>query len=216
MPIVTSIVFDGKKLIGEMTDLKEQQLPFAMSLAINNTAYELEKAIREGMQQRMTIRRSWVTNGVMVKKSTKRDLVAVVYIDEQRDFLNKFEDGDTKVARGSNIAIPIEARPSKSAVVDSHLRPSALALIPHTTSGGLTQYKGDQRSWLMRLASGQMGIFQRVGKGLSYKILYLLKPSVPTPAILGFAENARRILAPAFQRNFAEAWKRALETARRK
>jgi hypothetical protein len=209
------------------TNVEHEQLPFAASLALNNTAKGAQSFVREGERANFTIRRDWVLmESVKISHfSTKREdpMYARIQVGDKADFMEKFESGTTKTSRtGGNIAVPIMARPSRGGLVPDSLRPKNLNL--HAVGGAI---RGDQRTFMLTTRSGRKGIFQRIGNARSRRLsklsgsfegdvvlLYWLTPSVPTPATLHFEERVKEAVTRLWAQEFERAFEQAMETAR--
>ncbi len=218
MPQLT-ITWDPRELYAGLIALKEDQVPFALSQTLNEAAKLFQAAERRGIAARFTLRRpDFILNGVWISHfSNKRDspLYVQVEIEPRRDFLYKFEPGETKVPRGAHLAIPIDARPGIGAIVPAELRPKALGLAAHTTKSGAEQWKGAQRTFLLTLANGDPAIMQRTGpKPTDVRVLFTMKTSAPTPASLHFQDTARGTILEAIDRNFPRFFRAAMRTAR--
>ncbi|MEQ9569057.1 MAG: hypothetical protein RLN75_02615 [Longimicrobiales bacterium] len=75
---------------------------------------------------------------------------------------------------------------------------------------------GDKRTVSIFEPGGRGVILQRVGRGKSSRLkrLYLFVPDVPIEPELDFEDNARRVVRDEFDGHFAEAFDRAVRTAR--
>lgn len=197
------------------TNAEKEQIPFAASLALNNTGKGAQSFVREGERANFVIRRDWVlTESVKITHfSTKHEdpMYTRIQVGDKADFMNKFEGGGTKTSRsGRNIAVPIMARPGKAGLVPLNLRPKNLQL--HSVGNAI---RGDQRTFLMTTSSGKQGIFQRTGAGKrDYILLYWLTPSVPIPANLHFEERVIQAVEKLWVREFERAFEQAMDTAR--
>ncbi len=88
------INLDPTDALGYLTDQRQEQLPFAVSKALNAVSRAAVKAEQDHIQSHYRIRRDWVLRGIQTLKwSTKRDLVVIVGVSEDRDFLNWSEVG---------------------------------------------------------------------------------------------------------------------------
>ncbi len=197
------------------TNAEKEQIPFAASLALNNTAKGAQSFVCEGERANFVIRRDWVlTESVKITHfSTKHEdpMYTRIQVGDKADFMNKFEGGGTKTSRsGGNIAVPIMARPGKAGLVPESLRPRNLHLLPYGRS-----IRGDQRTFIMDVQGGRKGIFQRTGPGKrDYILLYWLTPSVPIPANLHFEERVIQAVEKLWAQEFERAFEQAMDTAR--
>src|SRR5690606_21849287 len=114
---------DVKDLTRGLSYLERQQIPFATSLALNETAKRAQGEQRKGMARHFTLRRKqWADRSVKIQPfSNKRTLAVTLKIDPpggKADIFSKFEDGGTKTPKdGKRLAVPDEVRRSKVGVV---------------------------------------------------------------------------------------------------
>lgn len=190
-----------------------QQAPFAMATALNAMANDAQRGIKNSLDNRFLLRRStFVRNTIYRAKSTdfatKANLVAIVRVNPERDFLAQHEDGGRKVpASGGNVALPLPAvQPNRMLVIPKRLRPSGLRNSDQvrkiTTPGGTFLVRN-------RPGGGRGGLY-----GWRTEFLYKLKPSVPLRRRLGFHETAQRIIDASWNRHLMAGIERALRTAR--
>ena len=192
-------------------------MPFATTLAINNTAKSIQTEPRDGLRSRFTIRRAWVLQGVKVSKfSTKRDLEAVVEIDPRRDFLFKFEEGGTTRPRGTRFAVPDEVRRGKTGVVSRVMRPRKLEFKFSGSGPKAEVFKGLKRTFMIRRPDGTGAIFQRVGRRRSTRLrmLFSFTPKAEIEPSLEFEITAQTVFQETFAKNFEASFDRAVRTAR--
>lgn len=198
---------------GILSDTADEQIPFAVSRALNDTAMGGQEDMRQGARARFRIKRpDFLDRSVKIPKfSTKKDAVLSVSVvmdygpDGRGQVWDKFEPGGIKTpTRGQSIAVPM-AVAARGAIVPDGMRPRQLKL--HTVGRRVI---GDQRTFLLEY-SGKRGIFQRTGpKQGDVRLLYWLTPSVPIPASLEFGktltpELLRELFALNFETRFAEA-----------
>lgn len=194
----------------------KDQIPFAASLAVNQTAKDVQAEERTHIAGTFILRRAdFIMRGVKIPKfSNKADpeIAVEVTIDDQVDFLRKFEGGITKAPTASgSLAIPIEARASKGELVPRQLRPKQLAFQASATSGAADQFKGKLGTFIVR----GLGIVQRLhGHVRGTRLLYLFRKTARTPAVLNFHEIGERIVQAKWPINFAAAFARAIRSAK--
>lgn len=200
MPITIDV--SAKDVVGYLRFLHKDQMPFAVSVALNQTANDMQSGIRQSIGQLgFTVRRQTFINNTIYRSpgtdfSTKQKFTAGVRIHPQRDVLAKFETDRSKSAKGGSVLVPIEARKNKGAVVPKGLWPKAL---------------GD-KAFALKLRSGGKGLFRRTGSGL--QLLYVFKPSVPLNHALQFEKTARAIATRMWPERMDDALARAIKTAR--
>jgi hypothetical protein len=231
-----NIRVDGQPTQNWIEQAFRDQLPFATSLAVNQTAKAVQQAIRAHIAAAFTIRRPWVLQGVVIPRfSDKRDnpIQATVAIDPARRFLRKFEAGGTKVGSATEpIAIPGRAiRPAFPDLPALDLYPKNLRLVSrhgvtgilpaksHVTRRGVTQIQGKQRTFVLDGATMYgvrvSGIYQRFGPGRhDFRLLWTYKRQIPIPARLLFEATAAATVQQVWPELFRAAYDRAIRTAR--
>lgn len=188
------------------------QLPFAVSQALNDIAKEFQRRQVRAMRRGFTTRnRLFTERAVKIDFANKRQslIQAVVRIappgsPRTADIWAKFEDGGVKRPRGRALAVPVGIRRLKSGRVPDRFRPKALEL-----AGG--------RGRLGTYVVPGVGIFQRKRRGRYRrrgKLLYLFIQSARVRAALAFEERSVRTYDRHFDRFMARRWARALRTAR--
>lgn len=208
--------------------LNRNQVPFALSVGINETAKDAQAAQVGGMAQRFTIRRqSWVNRAIKIKPfSTKRSLTATIRVEPpggaaRADILTRHEErGQRRPHGGSALAVPLEARRSKRDVVKKRDRPSAFSFERVITRGPNEVYRGTRRTFMVRTPDGSGWILRREAAGDSgrlfdgTKVLFRLKPETRIPGDLRFIATITQTVARRFELNFGRAFDRAVATAR--
>jgi hypothetical protein len=210
-----SIRLDTKPLIDKLSAIEKTQLPFALSLAINNTGLDFQKAERARFAQVFTERRKDFLEKQGVKRigpaATKRNPSVTFGVDPKASFLTKFEGGTEKVpTRGSSLALPVDIKRNKRDIITRANRPRALIdrLAGKTGAGSV---------FVLKQAKGKLrpGVYQRTGrKGQAIKLLYSFQPKAKTPRVLDFALTFKATVDARFQINFTKAMADALKTAK--
>lgn len=213
---VIQVHFDIPALHGILSDVAQEQIPYATSRALNDTALAGQEDQRQGMRGRFRIKRpDFLDRSVKVPRfTTKRDseLKISIIIDPNPNnrgpLWDKFEPGGTKTpTHGQSIAVPMAI--ARGGIVPDGMRPKQLNL--HTSGRRVI---GDQRTFLLEY-NGKRGIFQRTGrKQGDIRLLYWLTPSVPIPPSLEFGktltpEMLQELFALNFEARFAEAMRTA-------
>lgn len=213
---------NAAEVSGFLMELFADQIPFATARAINRTAIAFQAEERDRLTDRFTIRRPWVLQGVKINRgdfATKTKPEAIVRIDPGRDFLIKFEEGGTKRPRsGTRLAVPDEARRTKTGVVTRAQRPRAFGFVEHGRGVKAVVYRGQKRTFMVLRHSGRGEIYQRYGRrgrGSGFvRRLFVFTPSVEVDARLEFEDTARRVVQTRFEDHFGEEFDRAVRTAR--
>lgn len=73
-----SLVSDVKRLKKNLTRQQRDQLPFAISAALNNVAFDARESLQKALPHHLDRPTSYTKRGVQVKKSDKRNLTAFV------------------------------------------------------------------------------------------------------------------------------------------
>jgi hypothetical protein len=232
---VIEISVDPRELIAAMNGM-ERQLPFATARALNETAVAFQQDERDVMRREFTIRRPWVEQGIKINRqdfATKAKPEVTIRVDQQRDFLNKFEQGGMRMPRAGKkaLSIPIGAKPNPRAIVKDQLRPKALDFKQISTQGGTRIFKGANRTFLIQRPDGRGVILQRKGRKVAVSkrqhgplmkgqrrdyalvVLYVLRPRTPVPADLHFQETARKSFGLHWNQSFTKWWNEAVRTA---
>lgn len=201
----------------------QDQLPFAVSLGLNNLAIAAADRQRADMPSRFTIRNPNVLKYGIVRteKATKASLASAVGVSTQRTgnreafgYLNRFQAGGQKRSiAGTTVAVPEEARRTKRGIVQASQRIPALQL---KRVG--KQIVGLKRTFLIKPKSGRAAalILQRVGKGKrgQVRVLYVLERQVPIAPILHLDRNAIVAAQQDWPRIMAAAAAQAIRTRR--
>lgn len=188
------------------------QMPFAVSQAINDTAFEFDRRQTRAMRRGFTTRnRQFTEKAVRVRKSNKRQIPIQAEValhppgsPRTADIWAKFEEGGVKRPRGRALAIPVGVRRLRAGKVPDRLRPKNLGLVNGRGRDGTYVVPG-------------VGIFQRRRRGRyrrRAKLLYVFASSARIRAALAFEERSVRVYERHFDRFMAKRWARALRTAR--
>jgi hypothetical protein len=202
---LTTVTIDQASLTKFAGDFAKQ-VPYALSLAINNTLVDSQKAEIARVSSGFLIRRaSYLKQSIKIspfaKKSSLTGIISVANVGAYPSVFAKFEGNSTKTPfRGSNIAIPTSyTRPNASVVVSQGKRPKNLA-----------------KAFVIKGSNGESFLMIRNAKG-KYKglqVAYVLKPSVPiTSHRLSFTDTITATINARLQTNWSTAWDKAVATA---
>jgi hypothetical protein len=208
-----NIIVDTADAEQFLDGMGKDQIPFAASVAVNQTAKDVQGAQRLQIASEFILRRAdFILRGVKIPRfSNKNDaeIATEILIDDKTDFMRKFERGEPKESiAGKNLAIPIAARPAKDALVPRELRPKNLQLRGSATSGAADQFKGKFGTFIVR----GVGILQRVQGHV--RLLYLFRRVAQTPPVLHFYEIGQRIVQAKWPENWARAFAAAIRSAK--
>ena len=175
-----SVTLDTRSFTATMTELERNQVPFAISKALNDLGIRAADAEREVARRNFTIRDPNVLKYGIVrsKQATKRDLTVDVNISQQRSgareafgYLKKFERGGRKGPdpsqpfgaagdRDTTVAVPTqEVRRSKRGLIRASQR---IATFNFRQIG--KAIRGDKRTFIIQSKTGRSAgvIVQRV------------------------------------------------------
>lgn len=202
--VAISVRSNVKQMSKRLKGIQRKQIPFATSLAINDTAFAVRKRIVERTYPRsfQVRNRRFPGQVFRVKKATKRRLIGSVYDRLGRASLALHAKGGTKRPRGGSLAVPSEnIKRTASGKVGKARRPRNVI-----QSG--KAFKG-------KIRKDRPAIFQRTGsKGRKLKLLYTLEPSARLRARFPFYRDAANTARRSFPNNYRRAMRRALKTAR--
>lgn len=216
--MVVTIETNALEVAGLLGRLFRDQVPFALSQAINDVAKEAQTVQRAHQRRVFTVRRpQFVDRAVKIRPfSTKRSPVAVLRIEPpggraRADILTKFEDQTVKRPRdGRSIAVPSKVKRTAAGIVRKAERPSALEL-----RGSGRVLRGARGTYLIRTPRGGV-IIQRSGRrgAKQSRVLYYLEPEVRIRPDLDFVENITRVVGARFEDRFSARFDLAVRTAR--
>ena len=233
------IVVDTKGVLTGLERLS-RQVPFAISKAMNESLKGAQKDIRATLPGHFTLRRKqFVERTVKITEfATKRKQVARLAVDPTRDILAKFEEDTRKQGQeGKSLAVPIDARPSETALVPKRLQIKALQLRPVVGRNGKRQLKGAKGTYTITTPRGTY-VIQRVNRTerpvfyvrdrngvlrqerqkrvtrAETKVLYAFKKSVPIKPTLGFVKTGTAAVDRLWPGAMRTAFDEAERTAR--
>lgn len=206
MALAVEIQVNSKQLDRFLEELKERELPFTTSLALNLTGKKAVEAIREELPSRFTIRNQGLAKrfgfNFIPKAEVRRQWphlkVEVGTLDE---FWIPHEEGGPKKPRGvARFAIPTAAvRRTKTGIIRKSHRPKAL---------------GDKAS-VVKLSDGKPAlVLKRKLRGVDSRVAYLLRRQVQIKKQLGLRETVHKATHTWFNRMFEQAFEHAKKTSR--
>jgi hypothetical protein len=224
---------DKSGIAGYLSGLRSQ-LPFATSVAINDTLNQVQTAVQKTLSAEFTLRReSFIKQSVFIgpsDRATKDRLAGTVRINPDRNFLAKFEDGGQKTSvTGKSLAIPIIREDNPSLIVqrgDPLSVTALLAAIQESKGGKQPHFRDLRRKGQPRinvdanrvfLVTNGKGTFilQRVGAGRAgNRVLYWFRKEVPIPANLHFESTAMSTAVERWAPNFDRALEFAIMSMR--
>ena len=90
-----------------MSSIQKKQIPFATMLALNDTAFDLQRVYKAQTKQKFSEPTKFTQTGFAVEKAKKTNLKAVVYVTEKReDYMKLQVDGGVRHPKNKAIIIP--------------------------------------------------------------------------------------------------------------
>jgi hypothetical protein len=224
-----TIDVNTSEALGWFDRVSHEQLPFAMSKALNATATDFQTAERAHLRSIFSLKREqWADRNIKVTHFAKKtELWAKIEVappggDAKSDILGKFEDETIKTPHNGHraLVIPLDAKRTGAGVVSESIKPKNLHFKLSSSTGAATVYKGDKRTFMIQMADGRGFILQRNGPGVhgeffaGSKVLYALRTSVPIVPNLQFVPQGHKTVEERWVTNWDAAWAHAMETAR--
>jgi len=220
MPIDLDVKVSGLKELQSFLGGYAKQLPFATSKALNDTAFQVRLAEKKEIADFVDKPKPFVANSPRVEKSTKRNLVAKVYIDERiEDVLAHHVYSGPRAPRAA------ESRLRRRGMI----RPGEFVVYSNTfldSYGNITYARWklifealENRTgnyFIMTTRRGVKGIWIRYGKGRgAVKLVAAIVSNHPRyNKRFGFYTEAQKIFDRRFSANFDKAIDKAIRTAR--
>ncbi len=198
------IMFDVQSNIDQfersLNNFEREQLPFALSLGINETLDDVKSGEERLLDVRLDRPTPFTKRGLAVKRSSKRSLAGRVFFKPiQSAYLRKLEDGGERKPKGRAIPVPVNQRRNKYGNMSKGTIKRLLAK-PNVFSGTI---------------KGVAGIWQRPGrKGGVPKLLIAYEPKATYRPQLHFERDARSIAVRRLPFNMRLGMLRAIQTAK--
>ncbi len=168
------------------------EIEFEIVKALTRTARDAAAEVKAEMPSKFLLRRDWITKGIRFEAATKANPIARVYtLDE---LMEKQETGDVHQAKGKHLAIPAQIRSRPDMFIPRSKMPRQILSQTGTFIGSFEGKSGHR-------FSGLSGIFQRVNRGRSLRILYLFKDRKVTKARWDFEKTVTEAVDRMFLNN---------------
>lgn len=202
-----AVSFDARSNIEEvkrnLTSIQKKQIPFATSVALNKTAFDVRENEQKGMDRQLDRPTPFTKRGVQVQKSTKRKLEASVFIEEKRAKYLKYQVyGGTRTPRRRVVMVPGDALArNRYGNVPGWRRKRAQLLAKPG------HFEANMR--------GVSGIWRRKGKGRNnVELVVYYAPSAKYEQVYKFQEIAMKTAQGRFAIQFGRALASAIRTTR--
>ena len=191
----------------ELDALVHRQLPFAMSVALTETARDIETNVNKRIARAFDRPTPFTQRAVFVKPASKTRPIALVGIkDKQAEYLEIQETGGTRLPRRRALVLPVQAKVNQYGNLPRAAVSRALAR-KDTFSGKIGGVAG---IW-QRRKPGKRGKSDDADKA---KLLFAYEPTASYRPRFRFAETADKTAQARFPTQFWRALDRALATGR--
>ena len=186
-----------KEITKWTTNAQKKQIPFATSVAINNTLFDLKKEMAKQMDKKLDRPTPFTKRGFFINKAKKNLLVGVLLMkDIVANYMQFQIEGGT---RTTGKQIPVPYKPNARLNKFGNIIGKRTGLIKKNT-----QFIGN--------VSGTEGVYERTKDGL--KLIIGFERSVTYRPRFPFYTIAARFSNAVFDRNFTKAFNRALRSAK--
>ena len=213
-----SVKADVKDLQRKLSKAK-RQIPFAVKRGLDATAFDLQRELKKTLPKFVHNPVAYTKAGIQVEKATKTKLIAEVGFASktfgrtkgsipQADYMKRLIEGGTRKPKSKAIAVPYK----------KHMKPNAKGNIPQ---GKINRLLGQTDNYFSgepvgKKKGGGAGIWKRIGKGHKEKIKMqvIWKDKTEYQKSYPFKTMAMNFVRKKFRKNFDDAIKYALKTAR--
>ena len=196
---------DVRRVERQLSDIARKQLPFAVAKAVNDVAFQVQRAERDNLKRVLKNPRPFTQRSVVVEKATKARPTATVKIrPEVARYLAPYEFGGTHELPGKGLLNPKGVRLDQYGQL-TRGKVKTLAAQRNVFVGTVQTEKGPVK-----------GFWQRAGgrKGGRLKLLVRFGEALPVTKRLNFRVTAQDAAKRAFPAALRAALDRALATAR--
>ncbi len=188
-----------RDVMRDLSDMGRRQMPFALSLAINDTLADVERNSEKRMRRVIDNPTPFTLRGHGRRRASKRSLQGSVFVkDVQAAYLRFLEEGGTRGPKRRAIPIAQGQRLNRYGNMPKGAIKRLLAS-PKVFSG-------------VPKGGGRPGIYKRTGKGLTRMVDYV--PQASYRPRLGWKDAAEKTARAQFPTHFWRAMRRAMASAR--
>ena len=141
-----------------MSSMQKKQIPFATMLALNDTAFDLQRVYKAQTKQKFDQPTKFTQTGFAVQKAKKTDLTAIVFVTEKReDYMKLQVDGGVRHPKNKAIIIPNRSNSDELAKYRSG----------NLTKGAVNKIKKQKDKYFFGIPKGNQGsegIWERYGR----------------------------------------------------
>ncbi len=197
------------QVIKGLNKIQRKQVPFATSVAINDTAFGLQKEIKRQMPIKLDKPTPWTVSGVLVRKSKKTDLEAFVYMAGARGLPKESTDRNKYISYQVNGGTRLPKK-RKIPIPGRNLKVNKYGNMPKNKIRSLVK----QKDVFVGNVKGIDGIWQRKKDKSGVKLMVLFENTADYRPRLPFNRIGQGYTTSKFTRNFEKSLARALASAR--
>jgi len=198
-----TIKMDTKNVVKMLTNIAEKQIPYAASVALNNTAFIVKDDEVKALDKHLDRPTPFTKRAYEVKKSTKQRLIATIQMrQKQGEYLKYQVLGGSQAPKGKSFGMPVEGGQPLNQYGNLKIKPRSLLKQKTTFSGTI---------------NGAPGIWRRLRGKANHgrvKLLVAYESKAKYKPILPFYEVAEDSVKANIEREFGKALAKALATAR--
>jgi hypothetical protein len=162
-----NISADVRKIERTLSDLQKKQIPYAASVAINNTAKAVQQAEIKAMDEQLDRPTPFTKRGIGITRSSKTKLIAEVFIkDIQASYLRYQIKGGERLPKKKAIALP------------AGIKTNQYGNIPR---GRIKKLLANKKKYFSGIPNGRTkgaGIWERVGVRKQIRMVVAYEPKV--------------------------------------
>lgn len=224
-------------ILGALTALERDNLPFAQAVALNNTAFKAKAALVAKMPDRFDLRSPRVAKGFRVDKANKKQPIPTATVFHLDAWMSLHETGGTKhPTKGRSMGVPAAETQRKGRAPSGKIRerwwPRNLGknagFADPTAAGRMggrgKKGKGPTKAFIMTAKNGDRTIVRRTSRKAGSRDgsnrwdlidLYYLKKEVRIRPHWGFVDTVHEVAAENLGPEFKAALAQALASSRR-
>ncbi len=230
-----TVTSNTNEIIRELTDIERNQIPYATSLALNNTAEIAMLYMTKKIDKDFNVTAKWNKvggrAGIKKKRATKNKHNVEIYIPSANHWIQDHEDGET---REGNIFIPTKGFKYlyPSIRTNRAIKKKAKTLLSNKSRNRIFEAKlnggkGNSTKAIFqrvkgkdagtrRLRSKKTGRLLKTKKvfGRTVIPIFIIKQSVKQNAILDFNETIFNVFNNKFEIEFGKAFDYAINTSK--
>jgi hypothetical protein len=203
---------DIKQAMKRLNRIQRRQVPYATKVALDATAFDARKATQAQLPRKLKAPTPWTIRGVRVEKAKKTKPVAAVFFNPDRAKYMKYQiSGGTRTNSSGPVLVPKTIRLNKYGNIPRG-KIRKLLQQPDTFIGTI---RGVSGVW-QRGHISKSGKFSRRTKsrGSNVRLLARFEDQAVYKSRFPFRKIVGGVVRSKFSRNFNQALRRALKTAK--